>query len=71
LGHDQTPERTDRVLAQGAVRSFGPNYVHDVANTSDRPAISVHAYSPPLTSMQHYETTSSGVLRARRQVSSW
>jgi predicted metal-dependent enzyme (double-stranded beta helix superfamily) len=65
------PERTDRVLAQGAVRSFGANYVHDVANTSDRPAISVHAYSPPLTSMQHYETTSSGLLRARKQVSSW
>jgi predicted metal-dependent enzyme (double-stranded beta helix superfamily) len=36
------------------VRSFGPWYVHDVINASVRPAISVHAYSPPLTSMRRF-----------------
>jgi predicted metal-dependent enzyme (double-stranded beta helix superfamily) len=37
---DGRPEHTHRELAQGAVRSFGANYVHNVANNSDRPAIS-------------------------------
>jgi hypothetical protein len=34
---------------------FGPRYVHDVKNTTDVPAISVHAYSPALTSMNFYD----------------
>jgi predicted metal-dependent enzyme (double-stranded beta helix superfamily) len=65
------PERSPRELVQGSVRSFGANYVHDVGNTSDRPTVSVHAYSPPLAVMRHYETASSGLLRVRRQVSAW
>src|ERR1700722_5493824 len=32
-----------RPLAAGGVRSFGPAYVHEVRNASDRPAVSVHA----------------------------
>jgi quercetin dioxygenase-like cupin family protein len=35
--------------------SFGPRYVHDVRNVSDTPAVSVHAYSPPLTTMTYYD----------------
>ena len=42
-------------VARGEVRSFGPRYVHDVINTSVQPAVSVHAYSPPLTSMRRFE----------------
>ena len=34
---------------------FGPRYVHDVRNLSEAPAVSVHAYSPPLTAMSYYE----------------
>lgn len=34
---------------------FGPRYVHDVANRSDAPAVSVHAYSAPLTNMTYYD----------------
>ncbi len=34
---------------------FGPQYVHDVRNVSDAPAVSVHAYSPPLTTMTYYD----------------
>jgi quercetin dioxygenase-like cupin family protein len=34
---------------------FGPHYVHDVRNTSAAPAVSVHAYSPPLTTMTYYD----------------
>jgi hypothetical protein len=34
---------------------FGPRYVHDVRNLGSLPAVSVHAYSSPLTSMTYYE----------------
>jgi len=34
---------------------FNRQYVHDVRNLSDAPAISVHAYSSPLTSMTFYD----------------
>ncbi len=34
---------------------FGPRYVHDVRNRSTAPAVSVHAYSPPLSSMTFYD----------------
>jgi rhodanese-related sulfurtransferase/predicted metal-dependent enzyme (double-stranded beta helix superfamily) len=36
-------------------RSFGPDYAHDVRNVSQAPAISIHAYSPPLDEMNEYE----------------
>lgn len=56
------PPVTDRVVAAGGSGSFGPQYVHDVANVSAEPAITVHAYSPPLTAMRRYELTSSGLV---------
>jgi len=34
---------------------FGAHYVHDVRNLSEAPAVSVHAYSPPLTTMTYYD----------------
>ncbi len=37
---------------------FDRRYVHDVRNLSDAPAVSVHAYSPPLTSMTYYDVRS-------------
>jgi predicted metal-dependent enzyme (double-stranded beta helix superfamily) len=42
-------------VPRGETRSFGPWYIHDVINTSVQPAVSVHAYSPPLTSMRRFE----------------
>jgi hypothetical protein len=41
-------------LTGGRVRHFGPRYVHQVTNTADRPAISVHVYTPRLTVMNTY-----------------
>jgi hypothetical protein len=41
--------------AAGDSVGFGERYVHDVRNTSDAPAVSVHAYSPPLTTMTYYD----------------
>jgi predicted metal-dependent enzyme (double-stranded beta helix superfamily) len=45
----------DHERADGQSVGFGPHYVHDVRNTSDAPAVSVHAYSPPLTTMTYYD----------------
>jgi hypothetical protein len=46
---------------RGEVRSFGPRNVHDVINASVRPAASVHAYSPPLTRMRHFDLGPGGL----------
>ena len=58
-GRGQARQRT---VARGSIRSFGPRHVHDVANTSGEPAVTVHAYSPPLTAMRRYELTTSGLV---------
>lgn len=39
----------------GEPRAFGADYAHDVRNGSAAPAVSIHAYSPPLTEMNEYE----------------
>ena len=39
----------------GTSVGFGARYVHDVRNLSAEPAISVHAYSRPLESMNYYD----------------
>jgi predicted metal-dependent enzyme (double-stranded beta helix superfamily) len=57
---------TSQVLAKpvgaGGVRSFGPRYIHNVRNASAASvAVSVHAYSPPLSAMTRYEMTQSGL----------
>jgi hypothetical protein len=49
-----------RTLRAGTVRSFGPGYLHDVAGAG-QPAVSVHAYSPPLALMRRYEMTPAGL----------
>jgi len=42
-----------------------------VRNDSIEPAVSIHAYSPPLTSMRRYEVTDGGLLRATIEDRSW
>jgi predicted metal-dependent enzyme (double-stranded beta helix superfamily) len=53
-----------RDLAAGGVRSFGPRHVHEVVNASTAPAVSVHAYSPPLAGMRRYELSQRGLVLA-------
>jgi rhodanese-related sulfurtransferase/mannose-6-phosphate isomerase-like protein (cupin superfamily) len=43
------------VVQPGKPRAFGPDYTHDVRNVSLAPAVSIHAYSPPLSDMNKYE----------------
>jgi predicted metal-dependent enzyme (double-stranded beta helix superfamily) len=57
-----------RPLAAGAVRSFGPRHVHDVRNSSaGSVAVSVHAYSPPLSAMTRYDLTPGGLVPIRTE----
>lgn len=44
-----------RVLPTGEGRAFGANHLHDVRNDSEETALSVHAYSPRLDQMTHYD----------------
>jgi hypothetical protein len=47
-----------RQLPTGKGRSFGQHHVHEVLNRStDRHAISVHAYYPPLPQIRRYSRT--------------
>ena len=50
-------------LSAGQVRGFGPKYVHDVRNSTQAPAVSVHVYSPPLSVMNRYDFTDCGFVR--------
>jgi predicted metal-dependent enzyme (double-stranded beta helix superfamily) len=51
-----------RDLSAGAVRVFGADHLHDVRNAAALPAVSVHAYSPPLSAMRRYEMSGSGLV---------
>jgi predicted metal-dependent enzyme (double-stranded beta helix superfamily) len=54
---------TSRTVRAGGVRSFGRRHVHDVGNASARPAVSIHAYAPPLAAMRRYDLTPSGLVQ--------
>ena len=52
---EHRPDERTCVIHPGKPRAFGPDYTHDVRNVSLAPAISIHAYSPPLNEMNEYE----------------
>jgi hypothetical protein len=54
----------ERTHPAGRSVGFDQRYVHDVRNLSDRPAVSVHAYSHPLTTMTYYDVDDDGSLVA-------
>ena len=56
------PIVTAAPVTAGRVRTFGPACLHDVRNTSDAVAVSVHAYSPPLNEMTRYDLTAGGLV---------
>jgi predicted metal-dependent enzyme (double-stranded beta helix superfamily) len=56
------------VITAGKVRPFGPHHVHDVRNASaGTVAVSVHAYSPPLSAMTRYDVTPGGLVPIRTE----
>ena len=52
---EHRPDERTRAIHPGKPRAFGPDYTHDVRNVTLAPAISIHAYSPPLSEMNEYE----------------
>lgn len=56
------PPRRHRHRA-GAVFDFDACHVHRMSQHSDAPAVSIHAYSPPLWRLGQYTLTEDGALR--------
>jgi rhodanese-related sulfurtransferase len=63
---EHRPDERTRVIHPGKPRAFGPDYTHDVRNVSLAPAISIHAYSPPLDDMNEYELDGSRLVPRER-----
>ncbi len=55
------PRLTATRLETGTVQTVAPGVVHDVGNPWQARAVSIHAYSPPLSSMTFYRRTDTGV----------
>ena len=51
-----------RQIAAGEHRRFGPHYVHDLLNSGDELAVSVHVYGPRLSTMSYYKLSQTGWL---------
>jgi mannose-6-phosphate isomerase-like protein (cupin superfamily) len=64
---EHRPGEQPLVIPPGKLRAFGSDYTHDVRNVSLAPAISIHAYSPPLTDMKRVRAgwESTGSARTR------
>jgi rhodanese-related sulfurtransferase/mannose-6-phosphate isomerase-like protein (cupin superfamily) len=52
---EHRPGEQPLAIRPGETRAFGLDYAHDVRNASVAPAVSIHAYSPPLNEMNEYE----------------
>ncbi len=50
----------ERRMAPGNHRGFGASHLHDMVSTAAEPAVSVHAYSPPIETMTYYTRTPLG-----------
>jgi len=50
----------ESIFTPGGFGSFGTDYVHDLVHETGEPAVSVHAYSPPLSGLTYYERTRFG-----------
>ena len=55
-----------RQLRAGRSLGFPLGHVHDVGNPATAPAVSVHAYSPPLTAMSYYAVEPGSVEKGPR-----
>lgn len=63
---EHRPGQAPHAIKPGMPRAFGPDYRHDVRNESPAPAISIHAYSPPLSEMNEYELEESRLVPRER-----
>ncbi len=63
---EHRPGERTRVIHPGEPCAFAPDYTHDVRNAYLAPAISIHAYSPPLSEMNEYELDGSRLVPRER-----
>jgi rhodanese-related sulfurtransferase/mannose-6-phosphate isomerase-like protein (cupin superfamily) len=63
---EHRPGEQPLVILPGKLRAFGHDYAHDVRNVSLAPAVSIHAYSPPLNEMNEYELDGSRLVSRER-----
>ena len=54
---------TSRTLSRGESLTFGASDIHRVSHAGTEPAVTLHAYSPPLWRMGAYEVSPDGTLR--------
>lgn len=74
--HEVTPEELAasgpglrrRTLAVSSGAAFPLGHVHDVSNRRSEPAVSVHAYSPPLSTMSYYDVDRGSLTRTRSEL---
>lgn len=60
---DHSGVRSLHVRRSGAATSLAPGVIHDVTGAGTEPAISIHAYSPPLRAMNYYDPDTLRVVR--------
>lgn len=65
LRPDEAGELLPQDLASGRTQQVEPGQVHDVVNVGTEPAVSIHAYSPPLVRMTYYRQTPQGLVVSR------
>jgi Cysteine dioxygenase type I len=65
FGRDSDGWIREKTLAHpaGSVFDFDSSYIHGVRHSSGPPATSIHAYSPALWRMGHYEPDDNGAVR--------
>ncbi|MEA2288053.1 MAG: hypothetical protein QOD55_50 [Solirubrobacteraceae bacterium] len=59
-----------RSFGPGGSFTFGPADIHRVLHEGDQPAVTIHAYSPPLRGMGVYQVDEQGTLQRRPTPSS-
>lgn len=57
---DRTGHRIRKQRRTGALTVVPPRVIHDVSGAGTGPAVSIHAYSPPLTRMNFYAVDPAG-----------
>ena len=63
-----TGELVPSAFPTDRTQTVEPGDLHDVLNTGTEPAVSIHAYSPPLTRMTYWVTAPDGDLVPARTV---
>jgi mannose-6-phosphate isomerase-like protein (cupin superfamily) len=56
-----------RLFSEGDTFTVEPSAIHRVLHAGSRPAVTIHAYSPPLRRMGSYSVTEDGVLERESQ----